>query len=154
MISRLVLFSIYGFITAPIHIIGLILLYKKNHREIKGTQKYLITALSLVEIGFVTLAPIRDLISYITDDEKNKISAFIMSYVTIVLCTLFYLVMFGITIDRLLAIFLNIKYNILWRPAKTKILLWTIFVFLNILNILTPNSKCFRLFISFYSLPN
>ena len=124
-----VVFCVMGLL---IHITGLILLHKHDDRDIYGTQKYLITTLSLTEMSFLVITVVRDYIFYKTDLPFH-LGMIVSNYKTLVLADMYYLTMFGITIDRFLQIFLNLKYDLYWNMKKTKKVLLISFILLNLL---------------------
>ena len=124
-----IVFCIMGLL---IHITGLILLHKHNDRDIYGTQKYLITTLSLTEMSFLAITVVRNYIFYKTDLPFH-LGMIFSNYKTFVLTDMYYLTMFGITIDQFLQIFLNLKYDLHWDKKKTKKVLLISFILLNLL---------------------
>ena len=122
---------IFCILVTPVHLIGLILLFKRADSNIYGTQKYLILSLSLTEISFLTLSATRDFIWYIRN--YCEISGLLLgNYMTIVSSNMYYFTMFAITIDRFLEIRLNIKYSLYWKPKSTKNILFIVFTTLNV----------------------
>ena len=120
-------FSILGLL---IHITGLLLLHKQNDSNIYGTQKCLITTLSLTEMSFLTITAMRDYIFFKTD-LSFYIGMLVSNYKTIVLTDMYYFTMFGIAIDRFMQVHLNIKYDLYWNTKKTRKLLLAFFIILN-----------------------
>ena len=125
----MIMFCIFAL---TLQITGLILLYKQGDRNIYGTQKYLITTLSIIDITFLTLSATLQYISQLTD-MPYEIGAFIISYKLMVLVNMFYFTMFGIIIDRFLQIRLNIRYELYWNKDMSKKLLLGYCVMLNVL---------------------
>ena len=115
-----------------IHVVGLTLLHIRDDMNIYGTQKSLITALSLTEMSFLLVGTARDWILY-RDELSDYIGMFASNYNTIVLTHMYYFTMFGITIDRFLQIRLNIKYELYWNSKSTKKVLLTVFIIINLL---------------------
>ena len=113
---------IFYILVTPVHLIGLILLFKRADSNIHGTQKYLILSLSLTEISFLTLSATRDFIWYIRN--YCEISGLLLGN--------YNFTMFAITIDRFLEIRLNIKYSLYWKPKSTKNILFIVFTTLNV----------------------
>ena len=120
---------IFGFL---IHAGGLTLLHIRHDMHIYGTQKWLITALSVAEMSFLVVTAVRDYVFY-RDDFSDYIGTFASNYKTIVSTHLYYFTMFGITIDRFLQIRLNIKYQLYCNTKSTKKVLITIFIILHLL---------------------
>ena len=110
-----------------IHVVRLTLLHIRDDMNIYGTQKSLITALSLTEMSFLLVGTARDWILY-RDELSDYIGMFASNYNTIVLTHMYYFTMFGITIDRFLQIRLNIKYEPYWNSKSTKKVLLTVFI--------------------------
>ena len=129
----LVVVSFFPLVTI-IHLIGLLLLQKSNDMNIYGTQKYLIVALSLIEVSFLTISAIRECI-YQVFYVRHNIGLCLENYMTIVLTNMYYLIMFGITVDRVLEIRLNIRYHLYWNGRKTKKMIQFTFLILNIIYI-------------------
>ena len=134
MLPRLVVVVLFFPLVTIIHLVGLFLLQKSNDMNIYGTQKYLIIALSLTEVSFLPISAIRECI-YHAFYVRHNIGLCLENYMAIVLTNMYYLIMFGITIDRVLEIRLNIRYHLYWNGRKTKKMLQFIFLILNILYI-------------------
>ena len=115
-----------------IHVVGLTLLHIRDDMNLYGTQKSLITALSLTEMSFLLVGAVRDWILY-RDDLSDYITMFTSNYNTIVLSHMCYFTMFGITIYRFLQIRLNVKYEVYWNSNSTKKVLLTVFIILNLI---------------------
>lgn len=63
-----------------IHVVGLTLLHIRDDMNLYGTQKSLITALSLKEMSFLLVGAVRDWILY-RDDLSDYIGMFTSSYI-------------------------------------------------------------------------
>ena len=124
----MIMFCIFAL---TLQITGLILLIKQGDRNIYGTQKYLITTLSIIDITFLTLSATLQYISQLTD-MPYEICAFVISYKVMVLVNMFYFTVFGIIIDRFLQIRLNIRYKLYWNKDMSKKLLLDYCVMLNV----------------------
>lgn len=135
MLPRLVIVVLFFPLVTIIHLVGLFLLQKSNDMNIYGTQKYLIVALSLTEVSFLPISAIRECIYHVFYLRHN-IGLCLENYMAIVLTNMYYLIMFCITIDRVLEIRLNIRYHLYWNGRKTKKMLQFIFLILNILYII------------------
>ena len=135
MLPRLVIVVLFFPLVTIIHLVGLFLLQKSNDMNICGTQKYLIVALSLTEVSFLPISAIRECIYHVFYLRHN-IGLCLENYMAIVLTNMYYLIMFCITIDRVLEIRLNIRYHLYWNGRKTKKMLQFIFLILNILYII------------------
>ena len=121
-----------GMIISFLHVTGLVILTRSKDRYIYGTQKYLIIALSIVMLGFVTLSTVRELIFYARKSRADNAGLCISLYILIVFGDMYYFIMFAITIDRFLVIRLNIKYPLYWNKNRTKKTLMLVSVMLNI----------------------
>lgn len=109
-----------GIIIFLLHITGLVILARSKDRDIYGTQKYLIIALSVVMLGFVILSTVRELIFYVRKSRADNAGLCISLYILIVFGNMYYFIMYAITIDRFLVIRLNIKYPLYWNENRTK----------------------------------
>lgn len=76
---------------------------QKEDSNIYGTQKYLITTLSITEMSFLVIAAVRDYI-ILESDLSFHIGMLVSNYKTILLTGMYYFRMFGIVIDRLMQI--------------------------------------------------
>ena len=102
------------------HILALVLLFRVKQNNVQGSQKILLIALCMTELTFVVVNFTEEL-CYILKFQKaaNALYVFLVASVS----TMYVLIMFLITVDRFLVIYLNIKYDILWSPKKTIIVL-------------------------------
>ena len=92
-------------------------LTKSRDRKICGTQKYLIIALSLSELGFVILSNI-----------SSNLDLWVGVYILIVITNMYYFIMFAITLERFLEIRLNINYHL----YLNKKVLISVYIVLNV----------------------
>ena len=113
------------------HIAGMCLLTKSRDRNICGAQKYLIIALSLSELGFVILSTIREAIYYIRGSRTDYLGLWVGVYILIVIMNMYYFIMFAITLDRFLEIRLNIKYHLYSNKKRSKKVLISVYIVLN-----------------------
>lgn len=123
---------LFGIITSLIHLTGIALLRKEEDGITNGTQKYLIMALSLTELGFAVLSITMESIFYASGSREDKAGLCISLYVVVVIGNMYYFVMFSITLDRFLGLRLNIKYPLYWNKNKTKSVLILILFILNV----------------------
>ena len=107
-----------------VHVIALVLLY--DDRKIKENSKYHFVSLCLTEIG-LTVGSVIDplgILFYINPLIKEILKLFGMTSLSIMYMS----VMFFITLDRLLAVYLNIKYNQYCTEKRTLVVLIIVFV--------------------------
>lgn len=123
---------IFAVIISVMHIAGMCILTKSRDRNICGTQKYLIVALSMSELGFVILSTIREAIYYIRRSRTDNLGLWVGVYILIVIMNMYYFVMFAITLDRFLEIRLNIKYHLYSNKRRSKKVLISVYIVLNV----------------------
>ena len=123
MVMPFAIILLFGLVSALLHATGLVLLARAKGKNVNGNQKYLIVALSLVELGYVVSSVIRESIFYTTGSRTNSVGLYASLYDTVVMGFMYYFIMFAITLDRLLEIRLNIKYQLYWNKNRTKITL-------------------------------
>ena len=95
------------------HTLTLALLMKIKKYDVKGCQRVLLIALSVIELSY-TVGNIGQELSYYKNMEVIAESLSIFNLIYIFLVYVF--IMFLITMHRFLEIYLNIKYRILWSP--------------------------------------
>ena len=110
----------FGIFTALLHATGLVLITRAKDRNINGNQKYLIIALSLTELAFVTSSIIFESIFYASGSRTEQVGLCFLLYNSIAAGIIYYCVMFAITLDRFLELRLNIKYHLYWNKNRTK----------------------------------
>ena len=120
MVIPFTLILLLGILTALLHGTGLLLLTRAKDRHVHGNQKYLIIALSLVELGFVASSVIRESIFYATGSRKDSVGLYVSLYSTVIMGFMYYFIMFVITLDRFFELRLNIKYQLHWNKNRTK----------------------------------
>ena len=120
MVIPFTLILLLGILTALLHGTGLVLLTRAKDRHVHGNQKYLIVALSLVELGFVASSIIRESIFYATGSRRESVGLYVSLYNTAIMGFMYYFIMFVITLDRFFELRLNIKYQLYWNKNRTK----------------------------------
>ena len=102
------------------HTLALVLLFSVRQNNVQGSQKTLLIALCMTELSYIIIN-MGQLFCRLMKlgDVANVL--FILCLPCLLLLYVF--IMFLITIDRFLEIYLNIKYRILWTTKKTKFLL-------------------------------
>ena len=102
------------------HTLALVLLFSVRQNNVQGSQKTLLIALCMTELTYIIIN-MGELFCRLMKlgDVANVL--FILCLPCLLLLYVF--IMFLITIDRFLEIYLNIKYRILWTTKKTKLLL-------------------------------
>ena len=80
-----VIIFLFGLVTALLHATGLVLLARAKGKNVNGNQKYLIVALSLVELGYVVSSVIRESIFYTTGSRTNSVGLYASIYNTVVM---------------------------------------------------------------------
>ena len=128
---QLVIVLVFGTVISLMHITGMWVLTKVSDRNVCGTQKYLIIALSLTELGFVILSTIREFIYYTRGSRSDNIGLWFAVYILVVIMNMYYLIMFAITLDRFLEIRLDIKYHLYSNKKKIKKVLLSAYIVLN-----------------------
>ena len=104
-------------IPITIHSLGLVCLYKQKQR--KHIQKTLLMNLSFIEILLVTagfFVSVVEVFQWISNVIYNRIvvSVYVISNL------MFYIIMFIITIDRLLCVVLHVRYSYYITPLRVK----------------------------------
>ena len=102
------------------HIMALRVLINKKQRRLKGNQKMLLITLSVAELTYAVVNIGKLLCSLYNLINLND-AFFTLNFVAGF--WMYWVIMTLITIDRFLEIYLNIKYNILCSPKKTKTVL-------------------------------
>lgn len=102
------------------HIMALRVLINKKQRRLKGNQKMLLITLSVAELTYAVVNIGKLLCSLYNSINLND-AFFTLNFVAGF--WMYWVIMTLITIDRFLEIYLNIKYNILCSPKKTKTVL-------------------------------
>ena len=102
------------------HIMALRVLINKKQRRLKGNQKMLLITLSVAELTYAVVNIGKLLCSLYNLINLND-AFFTLNFVA--RFWMYWVIMTLITIDRFLEIYLNIKYNILCSPKKTKTVL-------------------------------
>ena len=120
MVIPLTIILVFGIFTALLHATGLVLITRAKDRNINGNQKYLIIALSLTELAFVTSSIIFESIFHASGSKTEKVGLCFLLYNSIAVGIIYYCVMFAITSDRFLELRLNIKYHLYWNKNRTK----------------------------------
>ena len=100
-----------------IHILNLTLLLKIKQNNVKGCQRTLLIALCITELSYAVLNIGLEL------SFNTEIGNVLLTFTLMCVLLLYVFIMFLITIDRFLEIYLNIKYRILWSPKKTMLIL-------------------------------
>ena len=123
-----------NFLVMFTHILALVLLFRVKQNNVQGSQTILLIALCMTKLTFVVVNFTEEL-CYIVKFQKaaNALYVFLVASVS----TMYVLIMFLITVDRFLVIYLNIKYDILWSPKKTIIVLSVLLIASSLL--LTPS---------------
>ena len=122
----LVMLLVFSTLAIPLHSFTLALLFKIKVQNLKGSQKYLMIALCIVELVFsvdsITLALLNIL------DIKHFINKFLTCFNFTLLYPMYNFIMTLITIDRLLEFKLNIKYPLYISPKLTLLAIITLFI--------------------------
>ena len=129
---QLVIVLVFGIVISFIHITGICILTKSRDRNVCGTQKYLVIALSLTELGFVILSTIREFIYNTRGSRSDNIGLWLAVYILIVIMSMYYFIMFAITLDRFFEIRLDIKYHLYSNKKTTKKVLISVYIALNV----------------------
>ena len=129
---QLVIVLVFGVIILLMHITGICILRKSSDRNVCGTQKYLIIALSLTELGFVNLSTIREFIYYTRGSRSDNIGLWFGVYILIVIMNMYYFIMFAITLDRFLEIRLDVKYHLYSNKKTIRKILISVYIVLNV----------------------
>ena len=107
---------ILDFIVILIHILTLTLLTTVKQNNVQGSQKILLIALCVTELTYAVVN--LGAISFAFMEMKDVYEALLILIFPCLLLLHAFL-MYLITVDRVLEIYLNIKYNIVWSPKKT-----------------------------------
>ena len=122
MLSKIILFLpiIFGILPVLFHILGIYLLHKTN--SIQENQILYLTNISVVEILFMICQNIPLAL------RLYEINILIFEYVAIAYLSMlripWYNIMMALTVDRLLEVFLNIRYSQYMTTKKTKVILF------------------------------
>ena len=114
------------FVVMFTHITALAVLFCVKRNNVQGSQKILLIALCMTELTFVVVNFTGEL-CYIMKLQKAANALYIFLFASV--SKMYILIMFLITVDRFLVIYLNIKYDVLWSPKKTMIVLFVLIVF-------------------------
>ena len=107
---------ILDFIVILIHILTLTLLTTVKQNNVQGSQKILLIALCVTELTYAVVN--LGAFSFAFMEMKDVYEALLILIFPCLLLLHAFL-MYLITVDRVLEIYLNIKYNIVWSPKKT-----------------------------------
>lgn len=102
------------------HIVALKVLINKKQKRLKGNQKMLLITLSVAELTYAVVN-IGKLLCFLHNLINLNDAFFTLNFVSTF--WMYWVIMTLITVDRFLEIYLNIKYNILCSPKKTKTVL-------------------------------
>ena len=116
---------VLNFIVIIVHIIALRLLLSVDENNVRGTQKLLLIALCVTELVF-TILDIGTKAFYLMGINLIPRVCWMLSVTSGIIMYIFIMIM--ITVDRLLEIYLNIKYHLYWCVKKTKWVLTTVLV--------------------------
>ena len=112
------------------HILALVLLFTVKQNNVQGSQKILLIALCMTELTFAVVNFSEELCCIVKlQKAANALYIFLFASVS----TMCILIMFLITVDRFLVIYLNIKYDILWSPKKAMIVLSVLLIVCSLL---------------------
>ena len=132
MVISFTIILLFGTVTALLHVTGLVLLTRAKDRTVHGNQKYLIVALSLVELGLVASSVIRESIFYATGSRTDRVGLYASLYNTAIMGFMYSFIMFAITLDRFFELRLNIKYQLYWNKNRTKNTLILVSIIVNV----------------------
>ena len=132
---EIVVAIILNALVVVIQTLALSLLVTLKQKSLKGSQKLLLIALSVVELTYALV----DIVTQICHSLRLNSGTIVLLIFNSTTVTFMYIfIMTCIVIDRFLEIYLNIKYKLLWSVQKTK----------NVL--LVGLAFCFFLIIPFY----
>ena len=143
---------ILDIIVLLIHILALTLLITVKQNNVLGSQKILLIALCVTELTYAVVN--LGALSFAYMEMKDIYEALlILNFPCLILLHVF--LMYLITIDRFLEIYLNIKYNIMWSPKKTMfvILLALTLSFLSLIPSFVIGLRKILFFVNVYILP-
>ena len=119
-------------LSSMFHLTGSYILICLRHSTMNGSQRLFLLHLSLSELYMTAVELIKQL--YYVAMNSN---GFILDYINVVQMSsgamVYYFIMIYMTIDRFLAIYLNMRYKMYWSGSKTRCLLkvtWVIFFML------------------------
>ena len=121
----LILSFVLSILIIAFHTSTLTILFKIKVDNLKGSQKYLMISLFIVELALGVVALALSITS--TLDIQKKIEHFLVCLDLTFLYLMYLFLMALITVDRLLEFKLNIKYPLYWTPRRT---VYTIVIFL------------------------
>lgn len=136
-----------------LHGIGFYLLYNTKYNLTFGkVQRFLLLNLNFIEVG-VCILPLAYINARIPLKHKNY-----LDYIQIVgVTTMFYFVYFIITLDRLLMVYLNIRYNIVVTVKRIRWVFCAGYgmtgLVVLIISIQEPKEDLKRIFLSYLNLP-
>ena len=117
-----------------LHFTGCFLLWKTYKRSQITTQKLLLLHLSISE-GLINLNSVVYYVMHLCiygQSESYNIYNIVLFYIIYPMKSLFYVIfviMLFMTLDRLMAVVLNLKYRLYWRVSRTKKVLAAIWIF-------------------------
>lgn len=121
----LIISFVLSILIIPFHISTLTILFKIKVDNLKGSQKYLMVSLFIIELALGVAALALSITSIL--DTQNKIERFLVCLDLTFLYLIYLFLMTLITVDRLLEFKLNIKYPLYWTQRRT---VFTIAIFL------------------------
>ena len=121
-----------------LHSTGCVLLLKTYKSSQITTQKLILLHLSISE-GLINLNFVVIHVMYLCIDFRSESYKIMFSYIIHPMMSSLYYVIFFImlfmTLDRLMAVVLNLKYRLYWRVTRTKKVLAAIWIFGLLLNV-------------------
>ena len=113
---------IFDLVVASAHILALKLMISLKRNNIQGSQRFLLIALCITELTYALVDIARQSCEVVRLPRLSYQAIWLFN--TTCITFLYIIIMTLITIDRFLEIYLNIKYNIVWSPRKTRIALF------------------------------
>ena len=104
------------------HILALKLMISIRRSSIHGSQRLLLIALCITELTYALVDIARQSCKMMRLPRLSEQAIWLFNATCITF--LYIIIMTLITIERFLEIYLNIKYNIVWSPRKTRIVLF------------------------------
>lgn len=118
----IIIIIIFDLAVVSAHILALKLMINVKRKNIQGSQRFLLMALCIAELAYalVDIASQSCKMMRLPRLSQQAIWLFNTTCITF----LYIIIMTLIKVDRFLEIYLNIKYNIVWSPLKTTIVLF------------------------------
>ena len=118
----IIIIIIFHLAVVSAHILALKLMINVKRKNIQGSQRLLLIALGIAELTYALVDIPSQSCKMMRLPRLSQQAIWLFN--TTCITFLYIIIMTLITVDRFLEIYLNIKYNIVWSPLKTTIVLF------------------------------